>query len=201
MTSEAKALRVPEAEFRPMGRNARGVRAMSLSKGDSIISCDVVADESEILILSERGFGKRTDFGEFTAHHRATGGVRAMNVTWDGGGAVRQRRDFAISQNFPLHEERFTDDWFTLNYVGRALPNTWGLYDMHGNAAEWTRTAYRPYPYAEDGRNDPNAGGRKVARGGSFNSRPRDATSSFRVAYQPWQKVFDVGFRVVIEEE
>ncbi len=143
--------------------------------------------------------GLDDDFSKFA--NFADRDVRAMHVTWDGGGAVRQRRDFAISQNFPLHEERFTDDWFTLNYVGRTLPNTWGLYDMHGNAAEWTRTAYRPYPYAEDGRNDPNASGRKVARGGSFNSRPRDATSSFRVAYQPWQKVFDVGFRVVIEEE
>ncbi|MBQ9564421.1 MAG: DNA gyrase subunit A [Synergistaceae bacterium] len=81
MTADAKALRVPEEEFRPMGRAARGVRAMSLSDGDSIITCDVVSADSEILILSERGFGKRTNFDEFTPHHRATGGVRAMNVT------------------------------------------------------------------------------------------------------------------------
>ena len=36
--------------------------------------------------------------------------------------------------------------------------------------------------------------------GGSFASRPKDATSSFRQRYLPWQKVFDVGFRVVVEE-
>ncbi|MBQ7263569.1 MAG: DNA gyrase subunit A [Synergistaceae bacterium] len=81
MTADAKALRVSEEEFRPMGRDARGVRAMALAEGDRIISCDVVDTDSEILILSERGFGKRTRFDEFTAHHRATGGVRAMNVT------------------------------------------------------------------------------------------------------------------------
>ena len=81
MTAEAKALRVPEDEFRSMGRGARGVRAMNLSEGDSIISCDVVDLDCEILILSERGFGKRTRFDEFTLHHRAGGGVRAMNVT------------------------------------------------------------------------------------------------------------------------
>ena len=39
-----------------------------------------------------------------------------------------------------------------------------------------------------------------IVRGGSFASRPKDATSSFRQRYLPWQKVFDVGFRVVVEE-
>ena len=37
-------------------------------------------------------------------------------------------------------------------------------------------------------------------RGGSFASRPKDATSSWRWGYEPWQKVYDVGFRVLIEE-
>ena len=60
MTADAQALRVPEEEFRPMGRDARGVRAMRLAPGDSIISCDVVSEETDILILSECGVGKRT---------------------------------------------------------------------------------------------------------------------------------------------
>nr|WP_315101797.1 DNA gyrase subunit A [uncultured Fretibacterium sp.] len=80
MTAGAQALRVPEEEFRSMGRGARGVQAMRLAPGDFIISCDVVCEDCDILILSERGVGKRTRFAEFTPHHRATSGVRAMNL-------------------------------------------------------------------------------------------------------------------------
>ena len=81
--------------------------------------------------------------------------------------------------------------------VARKKPNAWGLHDMHGNAAEWTRTTYKPYPYADDGRDRGDAEGRKVARGGSYYDRPRRARSSFRQDYLPWQCVHNVGFRVV----
>jgi formylglycine-generating enzyme required for sulfatase activity len=86
--------------------------------------------------------------------------------------------------------------------VGRYPANAWGLYDMHGNVAEWTRTAYRPYPYdVQDGRDDPRADGTKSVRGGSFYDRPERARSAFRTNYPPWQRVFNVGFRVVMEVE
>ena len=127
--------------------------------------------------------------------------VRNMKLGWQGkAGAIRARRPFRIDQNYPLHEERWKDDWFNLNYVGRADCNLWGLYDMHGNAAEWTRSDYAPYPYVDnDGRNAGGAEKKKSVRGGSFASRPRDGTSSCRLGYWPWQKVFDVGFRVALE--
>ncbi len=83
--------------------------------------------------------------------------------------------------------------------VGSFRPNRWGLHDMHGNVAEWTRTSYRPYPYLpDDGRNDGDARARKVVRGGSWYERPSRARSAFRQAYRPWQPVFNVGFRVVM---
>jgi formylglycine-generating enzyme required for sulfatase activity len=80
--------------------------------------------------------------------------------------------------------------------------NAWGLYDMHGNVAEWTRSLYRPYPYSDDdGRNDAaDHAGKRVVRGGSWHERPARARSAFRLAYPAWQQVFNVGFRVAIED-
>jgi formylglycine-generating enzyme required for sulfatase activity len=83
---------------------------------------------------------------------------------------------------------------------GSYAPNAWGLCDLHGNAAEWTRTTYKPYPYKDDGRDRGDAEGLKVARGGSFYDRPQRATSSYRYAYPAWQPVFNTGFRVVCED-
>jgi formylglycine-generating enzyme required for sulfatase activity len=99
-------------------------------------------------------------------------------------------------------DRRFDDRAMVTVPVGRYQPNAWGLCDMHGNVAEWTRTAYRPYPYdAGDGRDAPSAAGDKVARGGSWYDRPERARSAFRLHYEPWQPVYNVGFRVIAEIE
>ncbi len=88
--------------------------------------------------------------------------------------------------------------------VGSYRPNAWGLHDMLGNAAEWTRSACRPYPYRDDGRNDPplRAAGAepRAVRGGSWYDPPARARADFRQAYGPDHPVFDVGFRVVCED-
>ncbi|MBL7042213.1 MAG: SUMF1/EgtB/PvdO family nonheme iron enzyme, partial [Pirellulaceae bacterium] len=82
--------------------------------------------------------------------------------------------------------------------IGPGPANAWGLHDMHGNVAEWTLSTYRPYPFRDDdGRNTAKPEGRKAVRGGSFNDRPPQRRSAFRIDYPAWQKVFNVGFRVV----
>jgi len=84
--------------------------------------------------------------------------------------------------------------------VGSFKPNAWGVFDMHGNVAEWTRSVYKAYPYNDaDGRNAVKSAGRRTVRGGSWYDRPKCATSSFRLPYEAHQKVYNVGFRVVIE--
>ncbi len=93
------------------------------------------------------------------------------------------------------------DGGFLTEPAGGWLPNPWGLSDLHGNAAEWTRSKYAPYPYRDsDGRNDLTGGEKRVVRGGSWRDRPKHATASFRRAYRPYQPVFNVGFRVAVEE-
>ncbi|MBI2949006.1 MAG: SUMF1/EgtB/PvdO family nonheme iron enzyme [Verrucomicrobia bacterium] len=97
-------------------------------------------------------------------------------------------------------DDRFDDRALVTVEAGRYRPNAWGLHDMHGNAAEWTRTVYRPYPYRTgDGRDAIADEGLKVVRGGSWRDRPARCRSAFRLSYPAYQKVFNVGFRVVIE--
>jgi len=99
-------------------------------------------------------------------------------------------------------DTRFNDGSVIPVAPGKYQPNAWGLCDMHGNVAEWTRSAYRPYPYSPaDDRDDAAPTGRKVVRGGSWRDRPPRCTSSFRLSYEPYQRVYNVGFRVICEAE
>jgi len=98
--------------------------------------------------------------------------------------------------------ESVSDGYRVSSPVGSFAPNAWGLHDMHGNAAEWTRSLYKPYPYRDtDGRNDVKASGKRTVRGGSWYDRPKNATASFRLPYEAHQKVYNVGFRVLIESK
>ncbi|MHC4253443.1 MAG: SUMF1/EgtB/PvdO family nonheme iron enzyme [Planctomycetota bacterium] len=102
--------------------------------------------------------------------------------------------------DFELKDPRSNDNVLHLAKAGSFQPNAWGLHDMHGNAAEWTRSAYVPYPYRDDGRNSEKAGPKRVVRGGSWHDRPFRSTASFRLGYLDWQKVYHTGFRVVVED-
>jgi formylglycine-generating enzyme required for sulfatase activity len=100
-----------------------------------------------------------------------------------------------------LCDERYNDGAIATAQVGSFRPNAWGLYDMHGNVAEWTRTTYKPCPYKDDGRERKGEPGRKVVRGGSWCDRPKRCRSAFRLSYPRWQRVHNVGFRVICEIE
>ncbi|MDR3061141.1 MAG: SUMF1/EgtB/PvdO family nonheme iron enzyme, partial [Dysgonamonadaceae bacterium] len=94
-------------------------------------------------------------------------------------------------------EESVDDGNMLVAKPGSYKSNPWGVYDMHGNVAEWTRSDYQPYPLNEKKQTQTEM---KVVRGGSWIDHPKFATSYARRAYLPWQKVYNVGFRVVIEE-
>jgi DNA gyrase subunit A len=87
-----KAVRFSEQDVRPMGREARGVRGMSLPPGQQVISLVVADDESNtVLVATENGFGKRTQVSEFTRHGRASQGMIAIQTTARNGKVVAAR--------------------------------------------------------------------------------------------------------------
>jgi formylglycine-generating enzyme required for sulfatase activity len=129
---------------------------------------------------------------------RPTGGLESNIIAHFGKGILES----AVFGGNIICDIRHDDKAIATADVGSYKPNAWGLYDMHGNAAEWTRTTYKMYPYnGDDGRNDLIESGRKVVRGGSWCDRPKRCKSSFRLSYPAWQRVHNVGFRVVCETE
>lgn len=76
------AIRFPIASLRPMGRTARGVTALSRRTGDSIISCDIIPDESsttcDMLFVTNDGYGKRVNASEFRIQNR--GGIGLIST-------------------------------------------------------------------------------------------------------------------------
>jgi DNA gyrase subunit A len=73
------AVHFNEKDVRPMGRNARGVKAMTLEKGDSIVAMDVVEDNRrEVLLVTTQAFGKRTPIDEYRHTSRGGKGVKAF---------------------------------------------------------------------------------------------------------------------------
>jgi DNA gyrase subunit A len=91
-TKKGQAARFVESEVRPMGRDTMGVTAIRLKKGDEVIGMEVVQDrENELLVVTEQGFGKRTEILDFPIKHRATGGVIANSLNKDTGDVAAVR--------------------------------------------------------------------------------------------------------------
>ena len=150
---------------------------------------DVDADFSQWANVADKSLSVRP---------KPTGGLES-NITAHFGKGILES---AVYGGNILCDIRFDDGEIVTSKVGSYTPNSWGLYDMHGNACEWSRTTYKPYPYkANDGRNFLPEQARKVVRGGSWCDRPERCRSAFRLSYPAWQQVHNVGFRVISEIE
>ena len=77
-TAGGAAIRFSENDVRAMGRASRGVRGITLSKDDYVVSLDSVMDNGELLVVSENGYGKRTALADFRFTRRGGKGVYAM---------------------------------------------------------------------------------------------------------------------------
>ncbi len=84
VTSKGQSIRFDEADVRAMGRTAAGVRGMTVKKGDSVVSAEVVsaaAKKAALLIIMSKGYGKKTSMEEYKIQGRGGSGIKTAEVT------------------------------------------------------------------------------------------------------------------------
>ena len=101
--TNGRMVRVNENEIRSMGRTAVGVKGIDLSE-DTVIGAEVVDKNTMLLIVTEKGYGKKTSIEEYRLTHRGSKGVKALNVTEKNGNmvaikAVEENEDLMIITN------------------------------------------------------------------------------------------------------
>jgi DNA gyrase subunit A len=88
VTRYGQCIRFSEQDVRPTGRTSMGVRGMNLSDRDEVIAMQMSTQGSELLIVSEKGMGKRTNLDEFTKQNRGGKGVKCYKITEKTGNVV-----------------------------------------------------------------------------------------------------------------
>ncbi len=84
VTAKGQSIRFEVEEVREMGRTAGGVRGMSLRKGDSVVSAEVIpaaAKDASLLVIMSKGYGKRTKMSEYKIQGRGGSGIKTAEVT------------------------------------------------------------------------------------------------------------------------
>ena len=81
VSSAGKALMCNEAEIRAMGRDTMGVRGMTVPAGVRVLGMEVAEPDTELFVITEKGYGKRTPVSEYPEHHRGGQGVLTITMT------------------------------------------------------------------------------------------------------------------------
>ena len=87
-SSGGKAMRFNESQVRATGRSSRGVIGMRLEHGQYVVGSDLVKEGATLLSMTEFGYGKRTEFEEYTLHHRGGKGMYSIATTQRNGRMV-----------------------------------------------------------------------------------------------------------------
>jgi DNA gyrase subunit A len=90
--SNGKAIRFHENTVRPMGRTAGGVRGILLAEYEAVVGFTIVTEErNQILVVTENGYGKRTNVEEYRQQNRGGKGVKTLNITEKNGSLAKLR--------------------------------------------------------------------------------------------------------------
>ena len=81
VSAEGKAITWDEADARPMGRDTTGVRGMNVKGDDRVLGMEIVYPGSELFVVTERGYGKRTPVDQYPVQNRGGMGVKTIQVT------------------------------------------------------------------------------------------------------------------------
>lgn len=81
VTKEGMSIRFNEQDVRPMGRTARGVRGINLKDDDAVVGMDIVREGSQLLVITEKGYGKRTPVDEYKTQTRGGKGIITLRTT------------------------------------------------------------------------------------------------------------------------
>lgn len=81
VSASGKAIKWDESEARPMGRDTRGVKGMNIKDDDRMLGMEIAPAGSELFVVTERGFGKRTPVEDYPEHHRGGQGVITIAMT------------------------------------------------------------------------------------------------------------------------
>jgi DNA gyrase subunit A len=79
ITRKGQAIRFPEEDCRPMGRDTMGVRGIALEPGDEVIAMGIADEDADLLVISETGYGKRTPISHYPRQRRGGKGVRTVS--------------------------------------------------------------------------------------------------------------------------
>ena len=126
-TRDGMSICFAETDLRPIGRNAVGVRGIELAEGDRVVAMSIVEEDTDVLAITENGYGKRTAIEEYRLQSRAGKGIKAMNLTDKTGGLagqllVRSDEDILI----------ITDDGTIIRTPVDSIP-------LHGRATQGVR--------------------------------------------------------------
>ncbi|KKS92363.1 MAG: gyrase, A subunit protein [Parcubacteria group bacterium GW2011_GWC1_43_12] len=133
VSAKGQSIRFKEKDVRPMGRTAAGVHAIKLKNGDEVISMDVIrsgktGEKPMVLVVTENGFGKRTDLKQFKSQRRSGSGIKAAHVTPKTGQIVSARILNGTEQ-----------DLIAISEKGQVIRTTLGSVSVLGRSTQGVR--------------------------------------------------------------